>query len=80
MMMISNQTIYSKINDEMDKFESHFKEPGESKLLVDFSGLNVEFTGKQMFIDNIKYKKVKKDLKKEVIDLKDRKKQSKNLF
>lgn len=76
----SNQLIYFKIIDEMDKFESNFKEPGDAKLLIDFSGLSAEFAGKQMFIDDIKYKRPKKNLTKEVVDLKNRKKNPKNLF
>jgi hypothetical protein len=69
-----------KMNDELDKFDSIFDKQGDFKLIVDFKQLEIDFTGKQLEIEDIKYKttKVNKDLKKEIVDLKNKSKS--NLF
>jgi hypothetical protein len=63
------------MNDESEKFEERLSKEGNYKLIIDFNDLNLEFQSKQMEIDIIKYKK-KKLLKKEVINLKEKKKDS----
>jgi hypothetical protein len=67
------------MNEELDNFHEKHEKEGNFKLIVDFKQLDVSFTGKQLEIENIKYKKKKKDLKKEVIDLK-KSKNKDNLF
>jgi hypothetical protein len=68
------------MNEELDKFEKVFDKQGDFKLIVDFRQLEIDFTGKQLEIEDIKYKttKVNKDLKKEIVDLKNKSKS--NLF
>lgn len=66
----------------MEEFENSHHESKDLKLLVDFKDIDVEFKGKQMEIECIKYKskKVNKNLKKEEVDLKNRKSKGKSLF
>jgi hypothetical protein len=63
----------SKMQEESEKFEERLSKEGNYKLIVDFNDLNLEFQSKQMEVENIKYKK-KKTLKKEVVNLKEKKK------
>lgn len=60
---------------ESEKFEERLSKEGDYKLIFDFNDLNLNFSGKQMEIENIKYKK-KKSLKKEVVNLKEKKNDS----
>ena len=68
-------SVLSDMNSESEKFEDRLSKEGNYKLIVDFNDLNLNFSSKQMEIENIKYKK-KKSLKKEVINLKEKKKDS----
>ena len=70
----------SKMNEELDKFESHIKEPGTGKLIVDFSTLEHKVQCNQIQLGDIKYKKPKKKLQKGIVDMKNRKASSENLF
>ena len=72
----------SRMNEELDKFESNISEIGTGKLIIDFKQLDIEFQGKQFDIGVIKYKKPKKKMSQETINLKDKKKSSSssNLF
>jgi hypothetical protein len=63
------------MNNESEKFEERLSKEGDYKLIVDFNDLNLIFSSKQMEIENIKYKK-KKTLKKEVVNLKEKKNDS----
>lgn len=69
-----------KMNEELEKFESQIKEPGTGKLIIDFSTLEHKVQCNQIDLGDIKYKKPKKRLQKEEVDLKSRKASSKNLF
>ena len=62
----------SRIMEEQDKFDKRQESPKDLKLIIDFSKLAAEFSGKQMELGSIKYKnkKVNKVLKKEIIDFK----------
>ena len=68
------------MNEELDKFESHIKEPGTGKLIIDFSELEHKVQCNQIDLGDIKYKKPKKKLQKAEVDLKTRKASSENLF
>jgi hypothetical protein len=70
----------SKMNEELDKFEDRITENGTGKLIIDFKEVDLEFQGKQFDIGVIKYKKPKKKLSQETINLKDKNKSSQNLF
>lgn len=58
--------------EEQDKFDKRQESPKDLKLIIDFSKLAAEFSGKQMELGSIKYKnkKVNRDLKKEIINFK----------
>jgi hypothetical protein len=68
------------MNEELDKFEDRITENGTGKLIIDFKEVDLEFQGKQFDIGVIKYKKPKKKLSQETINLKDKNKSSQNLF
>ena len=68
------------MNEELDKFEQRIQDPGTGKVPIDFKQVDIEFKGKQIDLGSIKYKKPKKKLQKEVIDLKTKKSTSQNLF
>lgn len=70
----------SKMNEELEKFEERITEKGTGKLIIDFKEIDLEFQGKQFDIGVIKYKKPKKKLSQETINLKDKNKSSQNLF
>jgi hypothetical protein len=65
------------MNEQEEKFEERFLKENDYRLIVDFNEVNLEFSGKQMEIGDIKYKK-KKVLKQSTIDLK--KKKDSDLF
>jgi hypothetical protein len=70
-------SVLSDMNEQEEKFEERFLKENDYRLIVDFNELNLEFSGKQMDLGDIKYKK-KKNLKKEVLNLK--KKKDSDLF
>jgi hypothetical protein len=68
------------MNEELDKFEKRIQDPSIGKVPIDFKQVDIEFNGKQIDLGSIKYKKKKRKLQKEVIDLKPKKSASQNLF
>lgn len=70
-------SVLSDMNEQEEKFEERFLKENDYRLIVDFNEVNLEFSGKQMEIGDIKYKK-KKVLKQSTIDLK--KKKDSDLF
>lgn len=70
----------SVMNEEHNRFEELINEPGNGKMLIDFSSLEYKVQCNQIQLGDIKYKKSRKTLQKKIVDFKSRKKSSENLL
>jgi hypothetical protein len=72
--------MYKMIREEQDKFDQRIEEPKNLKLIVDFESTDIDVPENQMEIPVIKYKQKRILKKNEEVDLRNRKKVSKDLF